>query len=209
MFNIALNNLNDHYKELQQDFKHVHKQYDSNAQNGNQSVHLRKEITQLEEEKLQLKEKISNLKRKMNKEDGFKELLNCTSALRKEQEEQHKILERKHDQSIGIAIAEKRYRETYQHMNEMKESTSGTVTAEHLFETLHHRVEHHRYILSSVLPVDLQHKKQVLGALENELRAPKKTEEDLNDLEDEVTRMKASIDVRISNDLTIFITYFL
>lgn len=188
--------MNDHYREMQLEFKRIHKIADQNRKNNMQPTSLRKEIVQLDEERTQLEEKIAYLKRKSKSQDGFSQLLQATSALRKEQEEQAKIIDRKHDQEMGIAIAEKRYRETYQHVEEMKAATEGTVSAEQLFQQLHKRVEYNRHILSNAAPKDLDEKKSVLQELELKLRAPRKTEADINQIEDEIVSLKQQIDVR-------------
>ena len=69
-YQTALNDLNDHYKELQQEFKTAHKQVDQIRSSAIQPGELRTEINQLDEEKQQLKEKIAYLKRKSANEVG-------------------------------------------------------------------------------------------------------------------------------------------
>ncbi len=92
---------------------------------------LKKEITQLTEEKNQLTEKvcghpvaclvcvfpprvnrsraqIKGLQRKTASLDGFKSLLDATSALRKEQETETKLQERMYDQRTALSTAERR-----------------------------------------------------------------------------------------------------
>lgn len=197
----ALNDMNDHYKELQQEFKKSHKQVDANRNSSIQPAELRKEITQLEEERQQLKEKISYLKRKSSKEPGFKELMEVTSAFRKQQEEQQKLLDRKHDQEMGVSVSEKRYRAVYQHVQEMKAATSGSVSPDELFDQLSKRVDHNRHLLTAIIPREYNKKKQVLHRLEHELRAPRKTEHDINDVSDEVGRLKQAIE-HFNNQIT-------
>lgn len=106
----TLGECHDHYTQLQQMFKQLHKQLDSvRKQNPGEPRHLRKELEQLEDEQHQLTDKIAMIERKYKSVDGFSKMLKATSALRKEQEEQHKLIERKHDQEMGCAVAEKRY----------------------------------------------------------------------------------------------------
>lgn len=57
---------------------------------------LKKEITQLEQEKDQLLTKINLFKNKSNKED-FQALLEATSKLRKEQEQDAKLSEKERE----------------------------------------------------------------------------------------------------------------
>ena len=57
---------------------------------------LKKEISQLEQEKEQLLTKINLFKNKSNKDD-FQALLEATSKLRKEQEQDAKLNEKEHE----------------------------------------------------------------------------------------------------------------
>ena len=66
---------------------------------------LKKEITQLDQEKEQLLTKINTFKTKSNKQD-FKALLDATSKLRKEQEQDAKLAEKERELTNMIEFYE-------------------------------------------------------------------------------------------------------
>jgi intraflagellar transport protein 81 len=61
---IELHEAFEHYKQLQEQFKSVHKEVDQIRNNKSRPGELRKEINQMEEESHQLSEKIAHLKKK-------------------------------------------------------------------------------------------------------------------------------------------------
>ncbi len=68
--------LSQRLKELQADFKEVHKAADQVRNSGTKPSELKAEIAQLEQEKTQLQNKIQRMKKDMNvDEDYFKEML--------------------------------------------------------------------------------------------------------------------------------------
>jgi uncharacterized coiled-coil DUF342 family protein len=71
--------LSQHLKELQADFKEVHKTADQLRNTGARPGELKNEITQLEQERTQLKNKIQKLKRDAENEGAnFEEMLKVT-----------------------------------------------------------------------------------------------------------------------------------
>lgn len=68
--------LSQRLKELQSDFKEVHKAADQNRNSGAKPSELKAEISQLEQEKTQLQNKIQKMKKDMNvDEEYFREML--------------------------------------------------------------------------------------------------------------------------------------
>jgi len=85
-----------YYKDLQAEFQATHQNVDQMRQESMNPTELKKEITQLEQEKEQLLTKINLFKNKSNKED-FQALLEATSKLRKEQEQDAKLNEKERE----------------------------------------------------------------------------------------------------------------
>ncbi len=116
------------YQELQQQFKETHKATDKLKGASLQPTELRKEVAQLEEEKSQLNTKIKkmnqNLKKKLD-ERQFKELYDVTSRLRKEQEEEAKLVDRYQEQSIQYKQAEARYYQSQKKLRDVQTSVSN------------------------------------------------------------------------------------
>ena len=85
---------------------------------------MKRDISQLQEEKTQLKEKIESLKRRTASIDGFKSMMEVTSALRREQEEESKIMDRIHDQRAALSTAETRLNQVKRLVQELRASSN-------------------------------------------------------------------------------------
>lgn len=84
---------------------------------------LKKEITQLEQEKEQLLTKINLFKNKSNKED-FQALLEATSKLRKEQEQDAKLNEKERELTQMIEFYEQQVLTVKQRLIDAKKVSS-------------------------------------------------------------------------------------
>ena len=93
------------YKDLQAEFEATHLNVESLRQESMNPNDLKKEINQLEQEKEQLLTKINLFKNKSNKED-FHALLEATSKLRKEQEQDAKLNEKERELNNMIEFFE-------------------------------------------------------------------------------------------------------
>ncbi|OQR98409.1 Intraflagellar Transport Protein 81 [Achlya hypogyna] len=191
--NESLNGMYEQYKQLQNDFKNAHKQVEQLRTSKIRPGELRKEITQLEEESHQLSEKIAHLKKKTASEQGFKDTLEATSALRKEQEEQAKLAERKRDQMMGLNMAKKRSHDYEQRLSEMRQSITTNMQPDQLFDQLQAQVDRHRDILINKFPAEFRLQQEKLAHLDAALNEPAKTEADIADMEDEIQNLKNSI----------------
>ena len=69
--------LSQRLKEMQTEFKEVHKQVEQVRQSGSRPSELKAEIAQLEQDSIQLKSKIQKMKKDMNVDENyFKDMLN-------------------------------------------------------------------------------------------------------------------------------------
>jgi intraflagellar transport protein 81 len=93
------------YKDLQAEFQATHQNVDQIRAESMNPGELKKEIGQLEQEKEQLLTKINLFKNKSNKAD-FQALLEATSKLRKEQEQDAKLNEKEHELTNMIEFYE-------------------------------------------------------------------------------------------------------
>lgn len=183
----------EHYKQLQEQFKAVHKEVDALRASKSRPGELRKEIQQMEEEAAQLVEKIAALKKKTAGESGFKDVLEATSALRKEQEEQAKLAERKRDQMLALSMVEKRARESEARLMELRGSLHHDTPPEQLFDHLQSQVARNQDVLLTKFPQEFKAQQENLQRLERALAEPPKTEHDVADMEDEIAQLKAQI----------------
>ena len=93
------------FKDLQAEFQAVHQGVESLRADSMNPADLKKEITQLEQEKEQLLTKINLFKTKGNRED-FQALLEATSKLRKEQEQDARLNEKERELTQTIEMNE-------------------------------------------------------------------------------------------------------
>lgn len=189
----SLNAMHEHYQQLQSQFKVKHKEVDQLRASKSRPGELRREISQLEEESQQLAEKIANLKKKTTSNPEFQELLAATSSLRKEQEEQAKLAERKRDQMLSLSLAEKRAREAETRLQDLQASLAQNTTPEQLFERLQSQVARNNEILSTKFPAEFRAQQETLQRLERTLSEPPKTGHDIADMEDDVQTLQRAI----------------
>ncbi|RLN92071.1 hypothetical protein BBJ28_00022553 [Nothophytophthora sp. Chile5] len=196
IMDLALNGMYEHYRQLQDQFKAVHKEVDQLRASKSRPGELRREISQLEEEGQQLTEKIGSLRKKTASDSGaggFQEVLAATSALRKEQEEQAKLAERKRDQLLALSLAEKRAREAEARLQDLRGSLSEDASPEQLFERLQTQVARNHEVLSDRFPAEFRTQQETLQRLDRALSEPPKTEHDIADMEDEVQALRRAI----------------
>jgi len=111
---------------LQGDFKEIHKQVENQRKSGIQPNEIRTEIDQLSIEKKQLEEKIEKNRTMSSMEENFEEMLEATSALRMQQEEEAKIQERFRDLRFNASQGELFLGEVRRRVEMLREVSSQT-----------------------------------------------------------------------------------
>jgi len=182
-----------HYKGLQREFKEAHKSVEALRHNTMQPGELKREITQLEEEKTQLLEKIANLERKTESMPGFAELYEVTSALRREQEEESKVMDQGREQQAALEMAEQRMAEARHRFEELQAAQRDDSPAE-LLERLEREVRENRRYLEEELPRGLEQSYTRLAEIERALSEPIKNQSDVEEMDAKVRRAQREID---------------
>mmetsp|Transcript_15452 Transcript_15452/g.36457 ORF Transcript_15452/g.36457 Transcript_15452/m.36457 type:complete len:703 (+) Transcript_15452:162-2270(+) len=190
----AVQELYMHYKELQDQFKEVHKTADKMRGSKLAPGELKREIDQLEAERSQLNEKISQLKRKTAGTSGFEELLAATSALRHEQEEETKLQERMHEQQVALSHSQKRYSDCTRRLGEAKANLKEDVSAEAMLETAESETAENRTLAREHLPRTLGQRHETRESLQVKLSEPAKSEGDVRGLSGEVRAMEEEVE---------------
>merc|ERR1719253_1221202 len=103
---------------------------------------LQREVAQLDAEREQLSQKIQSLRTKSEKEEGFQVLLQATSMLRKEQEEEARLAEKLAEQRYQLEQTEQLYIEKSARLREMREAQQqdGEGSAEAMLKMLRSEV---------------------------------------------------------------------
>merc|ERR1719446_1037964 len=124
------------YKDLQEEFKEVHKtseKYKSQLISPNE---IKKAIMQMEEDKGMLEHKVDSLKAKLESLDRFEDMLEATHKLRLQQDEQVKLQDRLKDQKAQLLQAEHRLSSMVNRLNEKRAERAGTGDVKQLLENL-------------------------------------------------------------------------
>lgn len=139
----AIVDLSLRLKDLQVEFKDIHKSVEQVRGSGIKPSDLKQEINQLEQEKTQLQNKISKMKKDIGSldEDRFKEMLKATSLLRKEQENEVLIHERLRENRKLAQEADFHFQDSNRRYQELKTSGIQSQTAEQILYKLQQDVK--------------------------------------------------------------------
>lgn len=181
------------YKALQQDFKGNHKTLEKLRQSTLAPGELKKEIVQLEKEQQQLKEKTGDLQRSTEQMTGFSELFKVTSALRREQEEEGKLQDRRREQRAALANAEARCSQVSEKLEQMRDAHSGNAPPAELLNQLRREVESNRVTLQRGIRSEIQAGKLRLQEIQQSLREPVKSVADVQDKQNELARAQEQV----------------
>lgn len=182
------------YKELQSQFKATHTHLEQERQGRMNPAELQKEVAQLDAEREQLSQKIQNLRMKSEREDGFKVMLEATSMLRKEQEEEARLQEKLAEQRYQLEQTEQLYIEKSGRLREMREAQSqgSGGSADAMLKVLRSEVTKNREAFNRVRK-ETEEKLQRLQTIDNALSEPPVTNNDIDKLEVDIGSMQAEI----------------
>lgn len=124
-----LQQINGQHKELQAEFQVAHQTLEKIKSEAAAPNELKREINQLEQEKEQLLVKISKLKQRNSGNPEFNALLEMTSNLRKEQEEEAKFSEKMKEAKHQIEWNEQQMMITQQRLVDLSKTQAENVTA--------------------------------------------------------------------------------
>eukprot|EP00933_Yihiella_yeosuensis_P070707 TRINITY_DN78861_c0_g1_i1.p1 TRINITY_DN78861_c0_g1~~TRINITY_DN78861_c0_g1_i1.p1 ORF type:complete len:674 (-),score=203.39 TRINITY_DN78861_c0_g1_i1:112-2133(-) len=183
------------YKELQSQFKATHSHVEQERQSRMNPTDLQREVAQLDAEREQLSQKIQHLKLKSEKDEGFHVLLQVTSMLRKEQEEEARLAEKLAEQKYQLEQTEQMYIERSARLREMREAQSheGEGSAEAMLKVLQTEVTKSREAMVRVRR-ECEEKMQRLREVDNALSDPPVTKMDIDNLEGEIGAMQGEIE---------------
>jgi len=182
------------YKELQASFKATHAQIEKERQSRMDPTELQREVGQLDAEREQLAQKIQHLRNKSEKDEQFQVLLQVTSMLRKEQEEEARLGEKLAEQRYQLEQTEHMYIERSARLREMREAqqSDGEGSAEAMLKMLRLEVQRGREAFGRVRK-ETEEKFQRLKEIDSALSDPPVTADDIDDLEAQIGRMQGEI----------------
>lgn len=177
------------YKDLQAEFQATHQNVEQMRGESMNPTELKKEITQLEQEKEQLLTKINLFKNKSNKED-FQALLEATSKLRKEQEQDAKLGEKERELTNMIEFYEQQVLTVKQRLMDTKKVANLNLGPDKMLENLRSETRKNRELSSDILGRELNDKRERLQRIELLLQEPVTTQSELERLTNDVKRLQ-------------------
>lgn len=177
------------YKDLQAEFQATHQNVDQMRVESMNPTELKKEITQLEQEKEQLLTKINLFKNKSNKED-FQALLEATSKLRKEQEQDAKLGEKERELSSMIEFFEQQVLTVKQRLMDVKKISNQNLGPDKMLDNLRTETRKNRELNNEIIGRELNDKRERLQRIELLLQEPMTTQSELERLTNDVKRLQ-------------------
>lgn len=139
--------LNEQYKELQAEFQVTHEQFETINKGSLNSAELKKDIQQLEQEREQLTTKISSMKAKHSSKPEFTVLFEATHLLRKEQEEESRLVDKIQSQRQQLEVAEAELMSLEQSLADAKKSLAPSNTPEQMLQATKNEVKKNRELV--------------------------------------------------------------
>ena len=179
------------YKQLQAEFTAVHQNVEMLRQESMKPAQLKKEIEQLNSEKEQLMTKINMFKDK-NQEKEFLDLLEATSTLRKEQENEAKYMEKTQEQRNQLDYCEQNLMNTKQRVMQARQANNSQEqqSAERMLDMLRKEVQKNRTFKNEVLGRELADKSNRYQKMEMLLAEPVTTQQELEGITNDVRKLQ-------------------
>jgi intraflagellar transport protein 81 len=181
------------YKELQAQFQVVHQELEGQRSQALPPHELKKNIDQLEQEKEQLVTKISKLKVKFVGKEDFQQLLEATSKLRKEQEEEAMLNEKLREQQQQLEWSEGNLLAAQQRLLDSRKVSASSISAHEMLKMLKAEVKKNREFCNERIGRELTEKVKRLEAVEQLLNEPVVTQGDLDALAGDVRQLQREV----------------
>lgn len=181
------------YKELQAQFQVVHQELEVQRSQALPPQELKKNIDQLEKEKEQLVTKISKLKTKFLGNQDFQELLEATSKLRKEQEEEAMLNEKMREQQQYLEWCEGNLLAAQQRLLEARKVTASDISAQEMLKMLKSEVKKNRDFCNERIGRELTEKVKRLESVEQLLNEPIVTQSDIDALTSDMYQLQKEV----------------
>eukprot|EP00919_Chromeraceae_sp_WS-2016_P009739 GHVR01022952.1.p1 GENE.GHVR01022952.1~~GHVR01022952.1.p1 ORF type:complete len:682 (+),score=145.16 GHVR01022952.1:41-2086(+) len=188
----SLCELHRQYKELQAAFKSTHQHLEHAKANSVGPNEIRQDTEQLEAEKEQLMHKIEDKRREHSKTKGFAQLLEVTSMLRKEQEEEARLAERIREQRVILDRLEQSYALLSLRLAEIKTRQSDGLCYESIIKNLKDNIEKTREACDR-FTVDAKLRRKKLHQLHTIMEEPLVTPAKIIELENKKNTLERTI----------------
>ena len=170
------------YKELQAEFLQTYNMLEEKRANAPQIKEIKEDIQKNQSDKLQLTASIAKFKKEYSNKPDFQALLDITSKLRKEQEQDSNLEKKIQKQQYDIKEAEDRLLVAQQRLIDNKNNLSENISALQLLERAKNQRNNNRDMYENMAKYEFVDKKQRIKTLEQILQMPEITLSDLSTL---------------------------
>ena len=188
------------YKDLQAEFQTTYSMLEEKRANAPQIKELKEDIQKNQSDKLQLTSSIARFKKEYANKQDFQELLEMTSKLRKEQEQDSNLEKKLAKQQYDIKEIEERLLVAQQRLIDNKKNLTDNVSALQLLEDARNQRNANRDTYENLSKSEYIDKKNKLTTLEEILRMPEVTYDDLSNLKQTRLNLLNDID-KLENKL--------
>ena len=188
------------YKDLQAEFQTTYAMLEEKRANAPQIKELKEDIQKNQSDKLQLTSSIARFKKEYANKQDFQELLEMTSKLRKEQEQDSNLEKKLAKQQYDIKEIEERLLVAQQRLIDNKKNLTDNVSALQLLEDARNQRNANRDTYENLSKSEYIDKKNKLKTLEEILRMPEVTYDDLSNLKQTRLNLLNDID-KLENKL--------
>ena len=188
------------YKDLQAEFQTTYSMLEEKRANAPQIKELKEDIQKNQSDKVQLTSSIARFKKEYANKQDFQELLEMTSKLRKEQEQDSNLEKKLAKQQYDIKEIEERLLVAQQRLIDNKKNLTDNVSALQLLEDARNQRNANRDTYENLSKSEYIDKKNKLKTLEEILRMPEVTYDDLSNLKQTRLNLLNDID-KLENKL--------
>ena len=186
--------LMNNYKDLQAEFQTTYTMLEEKRANAPQIKELKEDIQKNQSDKLQLTSSIAKFKKEYANKQDFQELLEMTSKLRKEQEQDSNLDKKIAKQQYDIKEVEERLLVAQQRLIDNQKNLNDGVSALQLLEEARNQRNANRDAYETLSKSEYVDKKNKLRALEEILQMPEVTLDDISNLKQRRLNLLGDID---------------
>lgn len=188
-----LKKVNQEYRDLQAEFQVTHEQLEAGKKKSMAPAELKKEIQTLNSERENLNDKIQSFKKKTANASGFQELLEATSMLRREQEEEAKIYDNLRTQKAKLDMAEQVLLQKQQRLIEARNALGENASADQMLNALRNEVRKNREYCNERIKLELNEKRRRIQQIEDIIATPPIGQNEVSSLEARVINLRKLI----------------
>ena len=186
--------LMNNYKDLQAEFQTTYTMLEEKRANAPQIKELKEDIQKNQSDKLQLTSSIAKFKKEYANKQDFQELLEMTSKLRREQEQDSNLDKKIAKQQYDIKEVEERLLVAQQRLIDNQKNLNDGVSALQLLEEARNQRNANRDAYETLSKSEYVDKKNKLRALEEILQMPEVTLDDISNLKQRRLNLLGDID---------------